>query len=117
MNRVGTALIGCGKVGHTHAQALAALDTSRFLAVYDPNVVQAAVFADRYGVKAYSDLAALLTHPGLGMVSICTPHPSHPELTVACAQAGVHILVEKPMARPGPRSVCRPTAAPRSCRA
>jgi predicted dehydrogenase len=98
MSRIGAALIGCGKVGHTHAQALAALDEARFLAVYHPNAVKAAAFAGHYGVKLYSDLAALLAHPGLDMVTICTPHPSHPELAAACAQAGKHILVEKPMA-------------------
>ncbi len=98
LHEVGTALIGCGKVGDTHAQALAALDGSRFLAAYDPDAGRAAAFADRYGVAPYSDLGALLVHPGLRMASICTPHPSHPELTVACAEAGLHVLVEKPMA-------------------
>jgi predicted dehydrogenase len=98
LNKVGTALIGCGKVGDTHAQALATLDESRFVAVYDTDAARAEAFATRYGVQPYTDLEAMLTNPAVRMVSVCTPHPTHPDLAVACAKAGVHVLVEKPMA-------------------
>jgi len=98
VDQVGTALIGCGKVGKTHAQALASLHTSRFVAVYDASLARAEAFAARYGARAYSDLEDLLADPEVKMASICTPHPTHPDLAVACAQAGIHCLVEKPMA-------------------
>jgi len=96
--QVGTALIGCGKVGDTHAQAFASLPESRFVAVFDTDPERARTFAARYGVRPYSDLSELLRHPHLQMASICTPHPTHPEIAIACAQAGVHALIEKPMA-------------------
>jgi UDP-N-acetyl-2-amino-2-deoxyglucuronate dehydrogenase len=98
VEQVGTALIGCGKVGDTHAQAFASLRESRFVAVYHPSPEKARAFAERYGVLAYSDLDQMLADPNIHMVSICTPHPSHAELAVSCAQASVHVLVEKPMA-------------------
>jgi len=98
MNKVGAALVGCGKVGHTHAQAFQALDECAFVGVYDPDAMRAQTFAQQYGVKWYTDLASMLNDPAIQMVSICTPHPTHPDLTVACAEAGRHILVEKPMA-------------------
>lgn len=98
MAQVGTALVGCGKVGDTHAQAFASLEESQFVAVFDTDPVRAGSFAARYGVQPYSDLGALLGNPQVRMVSICTPHPTHPDLAVACAQAGVHALIEKPMA-------------------
>jgi UDP-N-acetyl-2-amino-2-deoxyglucuronate dehydrogenase len=98
MNRVNTALIGCGKVGDTHAQALAALDESRLVAVYDPDAQRAQAFARRYGCRAYTDLDAMFAQGKVQMASICTPHPTHVELTLACARAKVHALVEKPMA-------------------
>jgi UDP-N-acetyl-2-amino-2-deoxyglucuronate dehydrogenase len=96
--QINTALIGCGKVGDTHAQALAGLPESRFVAVYDPNPARATAFASRYGCRAYTRLADLFGTGDVQMASICTPHPSHVDLAVACAQAGVHVLVEKPMA-------------------
>ena len=98
VDQVGTALIGCGKVGDTHAQAFASLRESRFVAVYHPRPERAGAFARRYGVRAYSDLDQMLAASNIQMVSVCTPHPSHSKLAVACARAGRHVLVEKPMA-------------------
>ena len=98
LDQIGTALIGCGKVGDTHAQAFASLKESRFRAVYDTDLARAEAFAARYGVRAYTDLEKLLIQSDVQMASICTPHPTHPDLAVACAQAGVHALIEKPMA-------------------
>jgi predicted dehydrogenase len=98
MRRIGTALIGCGKVGEAHAAALASLPTSRLVAVFDPLPERAAAFAARFGGQPYSDLEDLLENAAVEAVSICTPHPSHPDLTVACAERGWHVLVEKPMA-------------------
>ena len=98
VEQVGTALIGCGKVGETHAQAFASLRESHFFAVYHPSSERATAFAMGYGVRAYSDLDQMLADSSIQMVSICTPHPSHPDLAVTCARAGKHVLVEKPMA-------------------
>jgi len=96
--KVGTALIGCGKVGDTHAQALRSLEESRFVAVYDPDRARAGAFAARYDVAAYHDLGEMLGNPHVKAACICAPHPLHPELAATCAKAGVHVLVEKPMA-------------------
>jgi UDP-N-acetyl-2-amino-2-deoxyglucuronate dehydrogenase len=96
--KLGTALIGCGKVGHTHAQALAALEESRFVAAFDADPGRAEAFSRQYGVRACSDLEKLLADREIQAISICTPHPTHPGLALACAQAGFHVLVEKPMA-------------------
>ena len=98
MTKVGTALIGCGKVGDTHAQALQSLEESHFVAVYDPDRARAGAFAARYDVAAYHDLEEMLGNPHVKVACICAPHPIHPELAATCAKAGVHALVEKPMA-------------------
>ncbi len=98
MKRLGTGIIGCGKVGHTHAQAYKVLPESDFVAVYSRNPAKATSFAEEYGVKAYSDLDSMLRDPGVEVVSICTPPHAHPELTKACAHQGVHVLHEKPIA-------------------
>jgi UDP-N-acetyl-2-amino-2-deoxyglucuronate dehydrogenase len=98
MEPIGTALIGCGKVADAHAQAYQSLPESRFVAVFDLNPQRAQTFASKYGVRAYTNLDEMLHDPQVRAVSICSPHPTHPEMVVACAQAGVHALVEKPMA-------------------
>jgi UDP-N-acetyl-2-amino-2-deoxyglucuronate dehydrogenase len=98
LDKVGTALIGCGKVGHTHAQAFAGLEESNFVAVCSRDPAKAGAFAARYGVRAYTDLGVMLQDPDVQMVSICAPQHTHPQLAIACAGAGRHVLIEKPMA-------------------
>ncbi len=85
MDQVGTALIGCGKDGDTHAQAFAVLAESNFLAVCSRDPTTAGAFADRYGVRSHTDLEALLQSPTVEMVSICTPNiptPNWPQLAL-----------------------------------
>jgi UDP-N-acetyl-2-amino-2-deoxyglucuronate dehydrogenase len=98
MNSINTALIGCGKVGYTHAQALATLEESRLTAVFDPETRRAESFAGQFHCRAYTDLEAMLEYGNIHMASICTPPPSHVDIVLACARAGIHALVEKPMA-------------------
>jgi predicted dehydrogenase len=91
-------LIGCGKVGRTHARALAELPESEFVAVCDQNLARAQELADQYHIKAYDKVDTMLADAGVQAVVVCTPHPVHAEPAVAAAQAGVHVLVEKPLA-------------------
>lgn len=98
MSRVRTAIVGCGKVGQTHALALARLPQSQFVAVCDAQLARAKVLAERYGVKAFDNVGEMLRTAGVEAVTIATPHPLHADPTVQAARAGVHVLVEKPMA-------------------
>jgi predicted dehydrogenase len=98
MKTIRTAIVGAGKVAHTHAGALARLPQSIFVAVCDRDRSRAAAFAAQYGVCASENIDEMVRDHGVEMVAICTPHPLHAELAVIAAQAGAHVLVEKPMA-------------------
>lgn len=98
MSRVGTALIGCGKVGATHAKALAVVPESHFVGAFDVDGNRARGLAESYGVRTYDDVEEMLHDPEVEMVSVCTPHPTHATYAVAACRAGVHVLLEKPMA-------------------
>ena len=98
MKPVRAALIGCGKVGHIHAAALKALPDAEFVTVCDTSGERAEAFAAKYGAKPFTDVAAMLREARPEAVLIATPHPLHAEPTVLAAQAGAHVLVEKPMA-------------------
>ena len=63
VERIGTALIGLGKIATAHAEALASLPRSRFLAVLDNDSGRAHAFGERYGVHVYSSLDELLADP------------------------------------------------------
>jgi UDP-N-acetyl-2-amino-2-deoxyglucuronate dehydrogenase len=98
MDRVRTGIIGCGKVAHLHAAALKKLDESEFVAVCGRNLDRTTAFADQYGVKAYIDVEEMVSGAHVEAVMVCTPHPAHAGPAVAAADAGAHILVEKPLA-------------------
>lgn len=98
MEQIGAAVIGCGKIGATHAAALQRIPEARLAAVYDSDYARAEQYAARFGVRAYRDVEEMLRSPEVQMVSICTPHPTHVPLGIAAARAGVHVLVEKPLA-------------------
>lgn len=98
MKPVRVGLVGCGKVGTIHAAALRAIPEAELVAVCDANQERAGAFATKYGGQPFSDMATMLREGDVEAVVIGTPHPLHAEPAVLAAQAGVHVLVEKPMA-------------------
>src|SRR3989337_614117 len=76
-DRIGTALIGCGKVGDTHARALKQIPESDFVAVFDTDQDRAQAFATRFGVQAFTDLGQMLSEKQVQMANICTPNYTH----------------------------------------
>jgi len=77
MERLRTALIGCGKVGQIHAAALRSLPESDFVAACDPQRERAEAFASLHGTSAYADVNTMLARTGAQAVIIGTPHPLH----------------------------------------
>ncbi len=98
MEKLKTAIIGCGKVTDLHANALAMLKESDFRAVYSRTAAKANQYAQKYGVTGYCDLEEMIAGEKLDMIIVCTPHPCHAEPTIKAAKLGVHVLVEKPLA-------------------
>jgi predicted dehydrogenase len=98
VDRVRTALVGCGKVGQIHAHALATLAESELVGVCDVDFERALMFANRYRARAYDDVERMLRDTRVQALIVATPHPVHIEPTLLAAGAGVHVLVEKPLA-------------------
>jgi UDP-N-acetyl-2-amino-2-deoxyglucuronate dehydrogenase len=90
-------VIGAGVVAPLHLQAIAALDDAELVGISALDREAAAALAEEAGCPAFTDHHDLLAlRPDV--VVICTPHPSHPALTVEAFEAGAHVLVEKPLA-------------------
>jgi predicted dehydrogenase len=99
MARLGFGIVGCGMIAGFHARAIAELRGAELVAVSTSNPENGAKVADLSGGKAriYTDFEAFLKHPGLEIVTICTPSGSHLEPALAAANAGKHVVVEKPL--------------------
>ena len=93
------ALIGCGRLGDVHAECIAKIDGARFVAYMDAQLDAAKDKLARYGGRyATDDVSKILGDDSIDAVYICTRHDSHAPLAIAAANAGKHILIEKPLA-------------------
>lgn len=95
--RVG--LIGGGWIAeYDHLPAFADSDRAAVVALAEPDETRRTELADAYQIdRQYADGQELLTDASLDAVSICTPPNVHEEYFIAAAQAGLHILCEKPL--------------------
>ncbi len=91
------AIIGTGMIAERHAAALAELSEAELYAVYDRNSARAEAFAKKYSTKVYRTFDELLNDPQLVAVTIATPTGVHKAVAIPCAEAGKHILCEKPL--------------------
>jgi predicted dehydrogenase len=97
--RLRTGIVGCGGIAVQHAVALAEIPESDFSACCDIDETRAQTLADRHGVPhVFTDYRELFASGTVEAVCVCTPHPSHAAIVSAAAEAGVHVLVEKPIA-------------------
>ncbi|MFD2935823.1 Gfo/Idh/MocA family protein [Spirosoma flavum] len=97
-NPLRIAIIGPGKVAHLHAQAVLQTPDTKLVAVYGRTSQKAEDFANKYGIRAYTDVNEMVGSENVDLCLVCTSHPAHREPTVAALNAGSHVLVEKPLA-------------------
>ncbi len=93
----GFGILGTGLIAEYHRQAIAATDGAVLQAVGHYNPDKLARLSEQFTVPAMSE-TELLVRPDIDVVIICTPSGQHAEQTIRAAEAGKHVLVEKPMA-------------------
>ncbi|MGN9841147.1 Gfo/Idh/MocA family protein [Nonomuraea sp. H19] len=92
------AIVGTGGIATAHARAIAASGgRATLVAVADVDLGRAKAFAETWNVpSAHAGLAELLREEQVDLVHLCTPPQLHAPQAVACLEAGVTALVEKP---------------------
>ncbi|WP_454041481.1 Gfo/Idh/MocA family protein [Cellulosimicrobium sp. Marseille-Q8652] len=95
--RIGVGIVGMGGIGTMHARALRALDDQVRLVAYSG---ARAATADELALWPAEHLGpeAVITHPDVDVVAICSPSGTHADLARAALGAGRHVVVEKPLA-------------------
>jgi predicted dehydrogenase len=100
-NELGVLVHGAGWVAGEHIKAFQKNPHTRVVAVSSRRLESARRKAAEMGLEdvgLYDDLGRALQHPGVDIVSICTPQHLHAENTIAAARAGKHLVIEKPAA-------------------
>ena len=93
----GFAIVGCGVIGPFHARGIAALPNAELRAAVDVVPERARKLAADFGAEPYTDLDAALERRDIDVVCVCVPSGLHAEVGVHAAEAGKHVLVEKPI--------------------
>jgi predicted dehydrogenase len=89
-------VIGVGNMGQHHTRVLSFLKDVELVGVSDVNVERGLDVASKYRVRFFEDYRDLLTH--VDAVCIAVPTRLHHAVGMTCLQAGVHVLIEKPIA-------------------
>ena len=100
MKKYNVGIIGYGWVATAHIAALNATRQAQVTAVYSSRPIDSAELSSKWGgrVTAYNDLKKMLADPKIHAVSICSYPYQHAKQAIAAANAGKHILIEKPLA-------------------
>ena len=95
--KVSVGIVGVGHLGKHHVKHLTAMDNVECVGLYDIDEARATVIADKYNVKYYDSLEALLND--CDAVTIVTPTDTHFHIASDCLTAGKHVFIEKPITK------------------
>lgn len=112
MDKLAWGIISTGRIAGTFAKGMVESKTGRVVAVGSRSQESAEKFGDEHGIpKRYGSYEALLADPEVQAVYIATPHPMHSEWAIKAAEAGKHILCEKPITIDYPEAMAMIEAA------
>lgn len=92
------AVIGLGAMGQNHIRILRALSSVDLVAVADINVDALADATNGSPLRGYADSMSLFSNEEIDVVTVCVPTSMHHDVVLQAIDAGVHVLVEKPIA-------------------
>ncbi len=98
MTPLRVAVVGGGVMGRHHATNYAALPHVELVAVVDPDPLRRAEARTAFDCRVYPDLDAMLAGERIDAASVAAPTSLHFAITRSLLHAGVHVLVEKPVA-------------------
>ncbi|WP_323765906.1 NAD-dependent epimerase/dehydratase family protein [Marinovum sp.] len=93
-----TGIIGAGYIADWHADAVKLTGAARLAAVCDLSAEAAGALAAAHGARVFTSVEEMIAADVVDAVHICTPPQLHRALAVQCLEAGLHCLVEKPVA-------------------
>jgi predicted dehydrogenase len=100
MEKLGAGIIGCGAVAQEYLKAFQKDERSEVRALVSRNPANAQRYKDKYHLQCAieTDAEKMLRMKDVDIVVVCTPHDQHTRYVVAAAEAGKHVIIEKPVA-------------------
>ncbi len=99
MDKLRIGIVGAGRIGNVHAESITYhIPEAEVVMVTDPYEEGARKLAERFGVPKYSkDYMDIINNKDVDAVLVCSPTPTHAEITIAALKAGKHVFCEKPV--------------------
>jgi len=100
MKKYNVGIIGYGWVATAHIDAINKSDHAQVTAIYSSRELDDQALSDQWGtpIKSFTNLQEMLANPDLQVVSICSYPNQHKDQAVQAAEAGKHLILEKPLA-------------------
>lgn len=100
MTDLNIGIVGLGWVAGAHIETFKNVTGAKVTAVCSGRKLDPAELEKQYGIplKVYNDFDRMLADPDIHVIDICTPHPYHPSQAIRAAEAGKHLIIEKPLA-------------------
>lgn len=96
-NTYGIGIVGCGNISDTHAQAIKETAKGQLVAAFSRTEATLKTFCSRHDANAFTSYEVFLKNPDLDIVAICTPTGTHLDYGKTAAEAGKHVIIEKPI--------------------
>ncbi|MCC7352733.1 MAG: Gfo/Idh/MocA family oxidoreductase [Anaerolineae bacterium] len=97
MQSLSFAIIGAGNIAKVHAQAIRAIPGAQVRVVCSRREEMGRALSDLYGAAWLPDYREAVARDDVDVVCICTPSATHADIAEAAAQAGKHLVIEKPI--------------------
>ncbi|MBQ4074767.1 MAG: inositol 2-dehydrogenase [Clostridia bacterium] len=99
MKKLKIGIVGAGRIGKVHAQSIIYhIPEAEVVMVTDVVEAAAKALAEKYGIPAYStDYMDIVNNPEIDAVLVCSPTPTHADISIAAMEAGKHVFCEKPV--------------------
>ncbi|MEM8671092.1 MAG: Gfo/Idh/MocA family oxidoreductase [Planctomycetota bacterium] len=94
---IGIGIVGCGMIANFHARAIADAAGAHLVGCTDRKAEFANRFAEKQGCRSFETLEDMLADPEIAAITVCSPSGAHLDPAVAAAEAGKHVIVEKPL--------------------
>jgi UDP-N-acetyl-2-amino-2-deoxyglucuronate dehydrogenase len=97
VKKTGFGIVGLGNIAATHANAILGMENAQLIAGSSRSHSSRETFADSFNVPCFSSYDEFLSTENLDVVTICTPSGTHLDFGIKAAEAGKHVIVEKPI--------------------
>ncbi|MBP3193966.1 Gfo/Idh/MocA family protein [Natronogracilivirga saccharolytica] len=90
-------IVGCGTISQIHAEVISRLENASLTSAFSRTPDRRNTFCNNYGITGYSDYDEFLAQKELDVVVLCTPNGTHLDYGMKAADAGKHLIIEKPI--------------------